>query len=312
MSSNPQVFRGSAAYLSPSPGPVVTIGNFDGVHLGHQALLDTGRRVAQSRILLAYTFDPAPRDVFRPGNPLPRIQTLEDRIASLGRAGVDHVVVETFTREFGANSARWFAEEVIQRRLGASAVVVGWDFRFGSGRSGGAEELRQWLDVPIEQFGPYEVAGEVVSSSKIRTGIQAGDVKSVARWLDRPHDVVGTVVRGQQRGRKLGYPTANVAPTTALLPASGVYAVRIFLESSEKGLPAVANVGVRPTFGDRQAVILEVHMFVFSGDIYQQTARVQFIDRIRPETRFDNSDALIAQIRDDATQARRIMGIDPS
>ncbi len=298
----PKVYQGSAAYPSPPPRPVVTIGNFDGVHLGHRVLL--GRAVQLARTLgvpaCAFTFHPAPRDVLRPGNPISRIQTLDDRIASLGRVGIDHVVVEPFTMELSRRSPSWFAQEVLGSRLGASAVIVGWDFRFGQGRAGTAVALRELMDVAVEQIEAQELGGGVVSSSRIREAVAAGSVDLAGVLLGRPHQVVGTVVPGDKRGRTIGFPTANVHPDTPLLPGAGVYAVRVELDGEL--VDGMANVGVRPTFGGGKT-LLEVHLFGFSGDLYGRVLRVAFLGRLRDERTFDGVDSLVVQLNEDRQAA---------
>ncbi|MEZ4321203.1 MAG: bifunctional riboflavin kinase/FAD synthetase [Myxococcota bacterium] len=295
------VVRGSAEYTGS--GAVVTIGNFDGVHLGHRALLDAARSIAGPRSsgVCAYTFHPAPRDVLRPDNGILRIQDLDDRVRALHEAGADDVLVEPFDLTFAARTPDWFAEEVLTRRLRASAVVVGWDFRFGRGRSGTAEGLRTLLDVPVHQVQAVELEGQVISSSRIREHLTAGDVQGAARLLGRPHEVVGTVVQGDARGRELGFPTANLDSRTPLVPANGVYAARL-----HTGEGAVVNVGTRPTFGGG-ATTVEVHVLDFAGDLYGAELHVGFVERLRGEQAFPGRDALVAQIARDVERARALL-----
>jgi len=286
---------------------VVTIGNFDGVHKGHRKLLEYVQELGHEleRPTAVYTFDPAPRDVLRPDNDIPRIQRLEDKIHRLHQVGIDQIIVETFTLQFAKQEAKWFAEEVIANRLGASALVVGWDFHFGRNRSGNYEDLSSWLDLPVRRFEAYEEEGQVISSSRIRQAVQAGQVANANILLERPHELVGVVVHGDGRGRSIGYPTANIRPLTKLIPAEGVYAVEL-LQANGSRFNGVANIGVRPTFGqsDQQ---LEVHLFDFAEDIYGQTVRVRWIQRIRGEHRFANKDALIERIRLDSQLAQNIL-----
>ncbi len=308
VTAHPEVFEGSASYPSPSPGPVLTIGNFDGVHRGHLHLL--GRLVDEARAAggpaCVYTFDPAPRDVLRPGNPIPRIQTLGERIACLGRAGVDHVVVEPFTRALGALDAQAFAKVILRERLGVRGLVVGYDFRFGRGREGTVDDLRRVLGVPIAQVDPHAPGGEVISSSRIRQAVRDGDVREAARLLGRAHVVSGTVVRGDARGRALGFPTANLAPHTALVPANGIYAVWVELGDGVRREGA-ASLGVRPTFADGDDHRVEVHLLDFSGDLYGREARVEFVERLRGEEAFATPEALIARIAQDVRDARAVL-----
>ena len=301
------VFHGSATYPAYSEGPVVTIGNFDGVHLGHQVLLGRTLELARSmnRASCAFTFHPAPRDVLRPDNPILRIQRPEDRIACLLAAGIDQVVLEPFSLDYAKKDARWFAEEVLGKRLNASAVVVGWDFRFGRGRSGGYEELARWMTVPVEQVSAFQHDQETVSSSRIRCALHDGNIEEAARLLGRDHEVVGTVVAGDGRGTGLGYPTANVAAETQLVPADGVYAVSV-LGLGDASYGGVCNIGMRPTFGEGPRQI-EVHLFDVSGDFYGEHVRVCFHRRLRGEMRFSSSEELTTQIALDVALAKQAL-----
>ncbi|MCB9664377.1 MAG: bifunctional riboflavin kinase/FAD synthetase [Alphaproteobacteria bacterium] len=305
--SLPRVFQGSETYPDvPLEGPAVTIGNFDGVHLGHRALLRAAReRVGPSGRVCVYTFDPFPRDVMAPGHGVPAIQTLPDRVATLGTAGVDEVVVEPFDRDFAQHDPTWFCDVVLRQRLRARAVVVGWDFRFGRDRAGDVDLLRQRLSVPVVRVPAVAVEGDVVSSTRIRALVAAGDLATAERLLARPHAVSGEVVPGDARGRSLGFPTANVRPATDLLPPAGVYAVRV--DVSGVWLDGVANLGDRPTFRPGEGR-LEVHLLDWSGDLYGVQVTVAFVRRIREERAFARVDDLVAQIRVDAEAARRILG----
>lgn len=304
--SEPIVVPGSSAYRSASNRPVVTIGNFDGVHLGHRALV--AEAVSQAKTLgvpaCVYTFDPAPRDVLRPGNPVPRIQTLANKIALLGTLGVDHVIVEPFTRHFGSHGGQWFADEVLTRRLGASAVVVGWDFRFGAGREGTVEALRSWMPVPVTQVGALEASDGVISSSRIRTALSAGNVSEANRLLARLHTVDGTVVHGHARGRTLGIRTANLDGITGLLPGDGVYAVTATIGANTH--KAVCNIGSRPSFpGAGRSV--EVHLLDMDDDLYETHMTVHWHHRLRNEMTFEQPADLVAQITRDIATARDLL-----
>jgi riboflavin kinase/FMN adenylyltransferase len=271
-------------------------------------LIETARRLAREQggvATMAYTFDPAPRDVLRPDNDVPRIQSLDDRVQHLLKAGVDQVLVEPFDREFAGQTARWFAEEVLRRRLRVRGVVIGWDFRFGRGRSGGIDQLHDVLKVPVEQVSAVSDAGGVLSSSRVRIAVREGRVADASLVLGRPHDVVGRVVRGDQRGRALGFATANVVPNTPLMPSSGVYAVEVDVGDGRRH-PGVANVGVRPTVGPGTAP-LEVHLLDWSGDLYGEIVRVGLVARLRDERRFGSLDGLVDQIRRDVAAARKIL-----
>ncbi len=306
MSERDAVFHGSSGYLSPSPRPVVTIGNFDGVHRGHQALV--ARVVERARQSgcpsCVYTFDPSPVEVLSPDRRGPRIQTMAERVELLLRLGIDHVVIEKFDLAFAAHDADWFAREVLTRRLGASAVVVGADFRFGRGRQGTVQELPRLLAVDVEPFGQVCADDTPVSSSRVRALVASGSVEMAAKLLGRPHRVVGQVVHGDGRGRKIGFPTANLLPETELLPALGVYAAKVWIEGVPR--PAVVNLGVRPTFG-RGGVSLEAHLLGWSGEIYGHRVSVDFVARIRSEEKFPTVDALIERIGVDASLAAELL-----
>lgn len=306
-----EIFQGSEVYFSPSPGPVVTVGNFDGVHRGHRALVDRvlGWAAELGRPSLVYTFDPLPAEVLGPGPNSERrfrIQTTPQRLEALSALGVDHIVLERFDHTFAAQDPDWFVREVLERRLGASAVVVGWDFRFGSGRRGAFEDLARIATMPVESFGPLKDGDEVISSSRIRSHVVAGDVARAAALLGRPHQLVGQVVRGDARARQLGFPTANLTLETELVPRQGVYAVRALLPDG-KCVPGVMNVGLRPTFGAGYAV--EVHLLDVPADLdlYGEVLRVDLVDRIRDEVRFSGVEGLIAQIRADIAAARGML-----
>lgn len=305
----PQVYAGSAAYPAPSPRPVLTIGNFDGVHLGHRDLLDrlVRRARAEGAPACVYTFDPPPRVVLAPQQHRPRVLDWTDKVRLLGEAGVDHVVVEHFTRAFAQHPPDWFVTEVLGRRLGARALVVGYDFRFGRARAGDVDLVRRLLpDAQVEQVGAHGIDGTVVSSSLVRQSVLDGQVERAAVLLGRPHLVRGTVVAGDQRGRAIGFPTANLETDAELVPAPGVYAVWARIDGGPS-LPGVANLGFRPTFAG-QAFRIEVHVLDFQGDVYGRQLEVEFVSRLRGERRFAGVDELVAQIRADVVDGRRILG----
>lgn len=304
----PTVHAGSAAYPPDGPGPVVTIGNFDGVHHGHRVLLE--RLIARARALSApavvYTFEPSPRVVLAPSQHVARILSWPDKVRLLGQQGVDAVVVERFSRAFAQHPPEWFAKEVLGRRLRAQALVVGYDFRFGRARAGDVEMLGRLLpEMPVEQVQAVRLDGAVASSSVIRQRVLDGDVAGAARLLGRWHFVRGTVVSGDQRGRHIGFPTANLDSEAELLPARGVYAVQVRIDDGP-ALPAVANLGLRPTF-DGTGLRLEVHLLDWSGDLYGCELRVDFVERIRAEERFADVDALVTRIRSDVATARTLL-----
>jgi len=288
---------------------VVAIGNFDGVHLGHRAVLRelfaaAARHRARACVL---TFDPAPTAVVAPERHQPRIQTTRARLAELRAAGVHVVVVEPFTPAFAAQSAEQFVNDVLLDRLDAYALVVGHDFRFGNMRAGDAASIRaiapsiELVEVPAlrDESGP-------ISSSRIRRAVAAGDIQQAARLLGRPFSLSGIIVHGDQRARTLGFPTANLVAEEELRPAYGVYAGHVDLRWGPPA-KAVINVGVRPTV-DGEKYMVEAHIFGFAGNLYGRPARVLLEHRLREERKFPSLDALAAQIREDAAQAVAALG----
>jgi riboflavin kinase/FMN adenylyltransferase len=310
-----RVIKGSEAYrtLSTEPGwelgrPVVTIGTFDGVHRGHLSLLEV--LLERARELdapsLVYTFEPSPRQVLQPETCPPRILPVSEKLRLLERAGVDVVVVEAFDAELGAQPPAWFAEEILGARLQPLEMVVGYDFRYGQGRQGDAESLRSHLpEVPVLSVQALVSDGRTVSSSAIREAVAEGRLDEAAELLGRPFHLVGTVVPGDQRGRQLGFPTANLDREGELLPPPGVYAVRCGPVGEER-IPAVANLGVRPTFGTRGFAV-EVHLLDCDVDLYGQRMLVEFVRALRAEQRFSGADELVARIRQDIAEARAIL-----
>ncbi len=290
---------------------VVTIGNFDGVHLGHRAILarvcQRARELAGQAV--AITFDPHPLRVLRPEMNLPMLTTPEQKVKLLESSGLDGVIVLPFTAEFAALPARDFVRQYFCERLEAREVVVGHDYCFGRGREGNIDllqEMGQAQGFTVQVVWAVEVDGAVVSSSLIRALLRLGKVTEAGRLLGRPYGVEGQVVPGKGRGGKLlGVPTANIRPDNELLPACGIYAVRV--RQGGTIIPGVANIGTCPTF-DNPDLSLEVHLLEFSGDLYGENLSVQFVSRLREERRFSSIEALAAQIQADIAAARQALG----
>jgi riboflavin kinase/FMN adenylyltransferase len=298
--------------VSAWAGAAVAIGNFDGVHVGHRALLDRARAHAAARGLraVALTFDPHPAEVLAPHAAPPRVASLARRLELLAAAGMDAAVVEPFTRELAACAADAFVDDVVLGSLGARAIVVGYDFSYGQNRTGSTEMLRAHgarVGAAVEVVAPVEVGGEVASSSRIRAYLRAGELPAAERMLGRRWDVDGTVVHGAKRGRAIGVPTSNVAPEIELPIAPGIYAVTLAPEGGP-ALPAVASLGRNPTFVESGGLVLEVHVLDWAGDLYDRRVRTTFVARLRDEQKFDSVDALLAQIRDDIARARAALG----
>ena len=286
----------------------VAIGNFDGVHLGHRALIDRARELATANhaLAVALTFDPHPSSVVSPHGGPPMLCSLERRLELLEAAGVDAVVVEPFTMDLANLAANAFVDDVLLFALKARAIVVGYDFTYGHARAGNTDALRAHgakAGVEVAIVPAVEIDGEVASSTKIRSYLREGNVDAATRLLGRPWDVDGVVVHGAKRGRAIGIPTANIAPSSDLVIAPGIYAVTL-APAGGQPMPAVASLGRNPTFVQQGGLVLEVHVLDWDGDLYDQRVRTTFVSRIRDELKFDSVDALLAQIRRDIDVAR--------
>jgi riboflavin kinase/FMN adenylyltransferase len=292
-------------------GGVVAIGNFDGLHGGHRALLEIARLEAARRSVpaLALTFEPHPRTVFRPQPPVFRLTPLAAKARLLAALGLDGLVVADFTPALAAMLADAFIEEILVRRLKISGAVVGFNFRFGNMRRGDAALLeaagpRHGFSVTVvDQV--CEVSGDPVSSSSIRSHLAQGDIAQANAHLGYRWFVVGEVIHGQHRGRDLGFPTANLRLGVDCSLRHGIYAVRM-RRADGTILDGVASYGRRPTF-DNGAPLLEVYLFDFKGDLYGEEVAVSFINWIRPELKFDSVEALVATIRRDCEIARALL-----
>lgn len=286
-------------------GRSLAVGTYDGVHLGHrrviQSALDWGR--LHEALTCVVTFDPHPLQVLRPDEP-PRLITPADLKADLIEdMGVDELLFVPFTKEFSKLEGEDFCDQVLVGVLGARHVSVGENFRFGYGARGDAAMLEARPEFETEIVPLVEHDGSPVSSSRIRDLISSGDVKTAAQLLGAPFALEGTVVSGDARGRSLGVPTANVKPgEDVLVPALGIYAGRML------DRPAAISVGVRPTFEQDGELLVEAHLLDFDGDLYGQTVRVEFLERLRDELRFGSTDELVEQMRHDIEQVRDVVG----
>ncbi len=291
---------------------VVALGNFDGVHRGHQAVLKIAKNIARglNAPLGVLVFEPHPRVFFQPETAAFRLTLLSEKARQLGMSGVDVVMAFEFDQEMADTSAENFVIEILGNRLGVRHVVVGQDFRFGKDRAGDTNMLR----LVAEQHGfeatlvaPCRVDGEICSSSRVRSCLRRGKPGQAADLLGHWWTLEGEVLTGDKRGRQLGFPTANLSLQDYVEPLFGVYAVRIALKDETGSVTelhdGVANIGRRPTF-DKDDVTLEVHIFDFSDDIYGSFVSVSLVEFIRPEKKFDGLDSLKAQIARDSSQAR--------
>jgi riboflavin kinase / FMN adenylyltransferase len=289
----------------------VAMGNLDGVHRGHQALVEATVSEARQRgsAAVVLTFDPHPARVLVPEHAPRALMTLGQKREVLATLGVDALLVLPFTPERATQSAEDFAASVLKDDLAAAVVVVGESFRFGHGRAGSLatlQDLGERLGFAVKGVAPVLEDGIPVSSSRVRAAVAAGDVKLAAVLLGRPYALDGTVVAGDGRGRTIGIPTANLAPVNELLPARGVYASRARTALSPSPLAAVVNVGQRPTFGGT-TVTIEAHLLDFQGDLYGTSLRVEFLEHLREEARFSSPEALVAQIQADIAHTRAVV-----
>jgi riboflavin kinase/FMN adenylyltransferase len=313
-----RVFQGHQAAGVLPAGGAVALGNFDGVHKGHQELVRRARAHAQrlGGPSLVLTFEPHPTRVLAPQHAPPLILPLEHRLELLAGLGLDATILEPFTLDYSKTPAESFVRDVLAGALRVHAVVVGFNFTFGHRRGGNPEllatlgtQLGFGLDVVPEVL----VDGQPCNSTRIRALLAQGDAAGVTTLLGRPFGVRGEVVHGHHRGRTLGFPTANVEAAVELLPALGVYAARVTsLDGRDdlRGHPAVVNVGVSPTF-DGTRVTVESHLLDFREDLYGRRVEVAFVARLRAEQRFSGVDALKAQITQDAAAARAVLGAAP-
>ena len=291
-------------------GSVVTIGAYDGLHLGHRSVIEEVRHLAATRNAASamVTFDRHPAEVVRPESAPCRLTSLDQKLELLEATGIDVVFVVAFDEERSRETAEEFVDEVLLDGLHARAIVVGHDFHFGANRAGNVEMLQRLGAVHgFDVLGMRLVAtgSEAVSSTRIRALLHAGEVAQAAALLGRPHEVRGTVMHGDARGRELGFPTANVAvPDGVCMPADGIYAA-LYTTPDGVARPAAVSLGRRPTFYvDAKASLLEAYVLDFDGDLYDQPAVVGFVERLRGEQRFDHVDDLVEQMHADVAATR--------
>ena len=308
------VVHGTKDVPAAARGGVLAIGNFDGVHRGHQALIAAAIDQARQHgwPAGAIVFEPHPREFFQPDKPHFRLTPLPRKLALLKALGLDLAVVARFDATLAGLSAEAFIEQVLVQGLGVRHVVVGYDFRFGKGRAGDPETLRragagQGFGVTV--VGQVAEAGEVFSSSAVRAELAQGDVEGAASMLGHWWRVTGTVVGGARRGTGLGYPTANIVLPEGTALAHGIYAVRAYCEG--RRVDSAAYLGTRPTFDDGEAV-LEVFLFEFAGDLYGRQMHVEFIGFVRADAKFGSAAALQEQMARDCEHARQILAVAPA
>jgi riboflavin kinase/FMN adenylyltransferase len=289
--------------------PSVALGNFDGVHLGHQRILKQTVEIAhrKDRDAVVYTFDPHPRVVLNLAPEIPRISTLREREEILEHLGIDVLILAEFTLEFASQTPEQFVDDVLVEELGTRNLFIGENYRFGKGRSGTPQTLKKMAPekgFTVHVVPPVQVGGMMVSSSKIREYLSKGEIREANLLLGREFTMEGKVIHGHSRGKALGFPTANIKPDAKIYPPEGVYAV--YCRTSRGVHAGLMNMGWNPTFKDRRRAY-EVHILDFDADIYGETVKIYFVDRLRPEKAFSNVDELKTQIRMDVQRGRDLL-----
>ena len=287
---------------------IVTQGTFDGVHAAHQVIIDRLKEVAKLNHgeSVIVTFDPHPRIVLYPDDHgLKLLQTLNEKIEVLNHLGIDHLIIIPFTKEFSRLSSMQFIRDIIVNKIGAKHLVVGYNHRFGKNREGDHDQLNEYASLygfDVEEIAEQDIDNIAISSTKIRKALEAGDIITANKYLLKPFVLKGTVVQGKQLGRTIGFPTANieVSDKNKLVPADGVYAVKVFIHNKMYG--AMLNSGFRPTVDGKHHVI-EVHVFDFDETIYGQEMTIEFVDKLRDEIKFNNVNELRNQLEKDKLHA---------
>ncbi len=301
-----KIFHGTenANIMRPT---VLTLGVFDGLHLGHQRIMQhvVERAKAADAHATAITFDPHPRAVLHPETAPPLLQTLDQRLANFELLGIEQAIVVKFDREFASQPAEDFLSNIIRDRLHAKEVYLGKGFAFGKDRGGNIELLRAMstkLDFVADEVDEVQIRGQRISSSAIRKLLLDGRVNLARRMLGRPYGVEGVIIRGNRRGHTIGFPTANLKPHNRVIPRYGVYATASLIDGLWR--KSITNIGVRPTFESDADPSIESYIFDFDGDLYGDVRRVRFLHRIRDERKFNGVDELKAQIEKDTRRAR--------
>jgi riboflavin kinase/FMN adenylyltransferase len=296
------IIRDSATF-STSKKTIVTVGTFDGVHLGHQEIItqvvERAKKSGHAAVLL--TFDPHPRKVLQPNAPMLLIQTLKERAATLKRLGLDHVVVHPFTKSFSQLSAAAYVETILIDMLNTKEIVIGHNHRFGKNRAAAVDDLEHFgniYDFGVTQINAQQLDNISISSTKIRAALSIGDIATANAYLGHPFTLSGSVVKGQEKGRTIGFPTANifVSDPDKIIPKKGVYAAQVNVNNI--GYLSMMNIGTNPTVNGQQQSI-EIHIINWSGDLYGQNLQVALLDRVRDEVKFDSMSDLQEQLEKD-------------
>ncbi len=291
---------------------VVTVGTFDGVHLGHQEILDS--LINEAKLLnaetLVFTFEPHPRSIVSKNFNLRLITTYSEKVELFENFGIQNLFIASFNEEFAKLSFEEFIKKYFVDKINTAKIVIGHDHRFGNGRSGDENNLKQLgvkYGFDVESVSAKIIDGEIVSSTKIRHYLESGDIKKANSFLNRYYSISGVVVEGAKRGRTLGYPTANVdvKNSSKAILATGVYIAYSTLESNK--YPSIVNIGLRPTFTDSHEVVIESNLLDFEGTLYGKEIKIEFVDRLRDEIKFSSKEELILQLNKDKEKARKIL-----
>ncbi len=304
-----RIIRGTKNITGPIPYPVMAIGNFDGVHVGHQALFRITAELARENegTSIAFTFEPHPLKIIAPEKVPPLLTHFKKKMELIESFEINMVICADFTRKFADQQPRDFSKNILFEKIGVKEVVVGFDYAFGRGREGTIPYLKKMgeeFGFKVHVVDPFQVNDQTVSSSHVRELVEAGEVESASQFLGRNYSITGPVVSGYKTGQAIGFPTANIDTSKVQIPGTGVYAVRVVYENNS--YDAVANIGFNPTF-NRDRLSVEVHIFDFNQVIYHHEIEVQFVTRIRSEKTFKSADDLVVQIKQDIDKAREIL-----
>ncbi len=307
-----KIVRGTKNIVRPISCPVVAIGNFDGVHMGHQIIFRQTADMARERkgTAIVFTFEPHPLKIIAPERVPPLLTSFRKKMALIEACGIDQVICADFTQQFADQRPRDFAKNILVDLIGVQEIVVGFDYAFGRGREGTISYLKKMgeeFHFKVHVVDPIKLKDHLVSSSYVRELIEEGNVKAARDFLGRDYSIQGPVVHGHHTGKAIGFPTANLDTTKVQIPGTGVYAVRILHE--EKTFQGAANIGFNPTF-KRDRLSVEVHIFDFHETLYGQDVEVIFVDRIRSEMAFNSADELVVQIKKDIQTAKAILEPD--
>lgn len=292
--------------------PVLTIGTFDGVHLGHRAILEEVIALAKKNAgeSMVITFDPHPRSILQPSSTLRILTPLAQKLQLIQEAGIDNIVVVPFSKAFAQLSAEAYVSDFLLKEFHPSALVIGYDHRFGHDREGDISLLKTFgenLGFDVDEIPAHMIRDAAISSTKIRDALLEGNINAANQMLGRPYGISGVVVKGQQLGRTLGYPTANLQPESQqqLIPLTGIYAAQVRVE--DRFFDSVMSIGVRPTIAQNGALSIEAFLFDFSEDLYGQEIEILFVERIRSEEKFDSLEALKVAMAKDEKEAKAIL-----